>query len=210
MGLVMLTAFLLASPGLFQGSDRLIPRATAAHEVQAVAKNDGSTVAPADLQAEMLTAIKVSEALVVELWRAVEVPTAPIASRQWLVAYFRQGWGAAMATALATAYSYADGEHLYLRFTDDVLPGIEMATAVKVVSLTAGAAVVQAEFPAIDGPVRYQASSRRYYLIVEQGTWKVARVLVTLSELPSAPALDAPRVETLTQKWREPADVPAQ
>lgn len=192
MGLIVLMASLIPLSGTLLGCDRTILQATAVSEARAGDHIEGSTVAPADLQAEMLTAIKAAEALVMELWRAVEVPTAPIESRQWLVAYFRQGWGPAMATALASFYSYADGEHLYLRYTDDVLPGIEMALAVTVVGLAAGEAAVQAEFPAIDGPVRYQASSRLYHVIQEEDTWKVAQLTVTLTGLPGPPAFDLP------------------
>lgn len=73
------------------------------------------------------------------------------------------------------------------------MPGIEMATAVTVVNLADGEAAVQAEFPAIDGPVRYQASSRLYHLIQEEDTWKVARLTVTLAGLPVPPAFNLPR-----------------
>ena len=184
LGPIVLMAALIALPGILLGGDRTIPQVMAVSAVPTGDHGGVSTVAPADLRAEMLTDIKAAEALVTELWRAVEVPTAPIESLQWLVAYFRKGWGPAMATALASFYSYTDGEHLYLRFTDDVLPGIEMAMAVTVVGFAAGKAEVQAEFPAIDGPVQFQASSRLYHLIQEEDTWKVARLTVSLTGRP--------------------------
>lgn len=192
IGLTVLTVSLIALFGTLLGCNRTIPEATVVSELQVEDHTEGSTVASADLEVEILTAIKASEALVMELWRAVEVPTEPIESRQWLVEYFRQGWSPAFATALASMYSYAKGDRLYLRFTDDVLPGIETALIVTVVNLAAGEAAVQAEFPDIDGPVRYQASSRRYYLIQEEGTWKVAGLTITLTGLPGPPALDLP------------------
>lgn len=206
LGLIVLMVSMIALPGISLGGDRPIPRATVVHQTQAVANHEDSPVASADRHpeavtaikaadrhAEVLTALKAAETLLTHLWLAVEVPMAPIESQQWLIAYFRQGWGSDMATALASHYSYAKGEDLYLRFTDDLLPGLHMAIEVNVIGLTAGEATVHAEFPAIDGPMRYQPSSRLYSLIVEEERWKVARVTVILSEPPVPPLLVAPR-----------------
>lgn len=125
---------------------------------------------------EMSAAIHAAEFLVLELWQATANPEAPIESLEWLAVYFRQGWGPDVSRELASYYSYFDGTRYYLRFTDNVLPPLLTATTITVNGVDERAAVLEAEFPAIDGPVQYPALSRLYYLIKEGGTWKIDSV----------------------------------
>lgn len=57
IGLIVLMALLIALPGMLLGGDRTIPQATAVSEAQASDHMEGSTVAPADLQAPPSTAM---------------------------------------------------------------------------------------------------------------------------------------------------------
>lgn len=124
----------------------------------------------------MPAAIHAAELLVVDLWQATPNAEAPIESLQWLAAYFGQGWAPEIAMELATYYSYFDGTHYYLRATDDIMPPLFLATTVTVKRVDERAVVVEAEFPALDGPVQYPALSRSYSLIKEDGTWKIERI----------------------------------
>jgi len=122
---------------------------------------------------ELSEAIHAAEFLVLNLWQATPDSEAPIESLEWLAVYFSQGWGRELSKELASHYSYFDGASHYLRFTDNILPPLLTATTVKINVVDERSALLEAEFPAMDGPVQYPALARFYYLIKEGGTWKI-------------------------------------
>jgi len=143
-----------------------------------VANHNQSTVTtfPRYSVQELSAAIQAAEFLVLELWQATPDPTAPIESLEWLAVYFRRGWGPELSKKLASYYSYFDGEGYYLRFTDNILPPLVTATMVTINVADERSAVLEAEFPAMDGPVQYPALTQVYCLIKEGGTWKIDTV----------------------------------
>lgn len=190
VALLLLVTFQVVSLVLSSGGQALEPIAQAAATPQIpVANGDVATgtIRTSSLQ-EISAAIHAAEFLVLELWQATGNPGAPIESPEWLVAYFQQGWAPDMARELASYYSYFDGTHHYLRFTDDVLPPLLMATTITVDSADERAAVVEAKFPALDGPFQLPASSRLYFLIKEDGTWKIESITLSrysVGEIPN-------------------------
>jgi len=193
VGLLLLVATLPVSssaPSMNVPVPLPIVQAFANPEIPLVAIQSVPTVVRHPAHHDVPHAIHTAELLVLELGLTTADFEAPIESLEWLVAYFQQGWGLDMAELLASYYSYFDGTHHFLRPTDDVLPPLLVATSFTVTSVNEQAAVVEAEFPAVDGPFQSPASTRLYGLLKVDGRWKIESV--ALSDTPSAmPRSDA-------------------